>query len=187
MSKLSVVLLAAMAFAACSSGSPTGPSADGLASAARGGAPAASGLYDLQFRSQYPDGDWKDVDTLPVSAAELLIRVHVTDSTGQPATSGSVTIEYCSYGGQKNNIDRPDEAPAAACATGTARWVRHTSRSVTAGGCPEFATPELATGYVCANFGVVQIPRSVGFRAVYQSRSGGIAAGTTLPEDFTWY
>jgi hypothetical protein len=185
---ISLLLLAATSVAACSNGSPMAPSPDSIVSAERpGGEVAAPGVYELSFRSSFPDGKWKEVSTLPVGRAELVIRAHVTDSSGRPATAGSITIQYCSYGGPAGDINRPDEAPMEACADGTATWVRHTSRSVTAGGCPEFSKPELSYGYVCANFGIVRIPRTVGFRAQYQPKSSSIAAGTTAPKDFTWY
>jgi len=183
MSKLSVALLAVVSFAACSNGSPIAPSADGLTSAARGGVPPVTGVYELSFLSVA--AGWPEVETLPVLTAELLLRAYVSDSAGQPATAGSVTIEYCSYGGVKNDINRPDEAPMEACAEGTATWVRLASRSVTAGGCPNFA-PGPETGYVCVGYGIVRIPRIVGFRAVYQPKGSGIAAATTAPENFKW-
>jgi len=53
--------------------------------------------------------------------------------------------------------------------------------SVTAGRCPL-----LGNGYACVNFGVVQIPRDVGFRIRYEPQGSGIAAGMTVPENFTW-
>src|SRR5688572_8083810 len=98
------LLLTAVSFAACSNGSPLAPSADGIATAARGPT-AVAGVYELSFRSRYPDGVWKDVQTLPVRVAELLLRAHVTDSAGQPAAEGSVTIQYCSYGGPTGDIN----------------------------------------------------------------------------------
>ena len=36
------------------------------------------------------------------------------------------------------------------------------------------------------NFGIVQIPRDVGFRMRYDPQRSGIAAATTVPENFTW-
>jgi hypothetical protein len=185
MSKVSLVLLAVVSFAACSNGSPTAPSAEGILSAARGGVSSAPGVYELSFLEQV-GGVWTEVETLPV-LREVLVRAYVSDSTGQPATAGSVTIQYCSYGGVKNDIHRADEAPMEACSAGTATWVRLMSRSVTAGACPDFGAGFDQPGYVCVNFGIVTIPRTVGFRAVYQPRSSGIAGGTTAAENFTWY
>jgi len=183
-SKLSLVLLALVSFAACSNGSPTAPSADGIISAARGGVSPAPGVYALSFLSQV-NGAWTEVQTLPTRTAYLMLRAYVTNSAGQPATAGSVTIQYCSYGGVKNDINRPDEAPMEACLAGTATWVRLASRSVTAGGCPDFGAG-LLPGYVCTEFPTVQIPRTVGFRAVYQPKGSSIAAGTAGPANFTW-
>jgi hypothetical protein len=93
-----------------------------------------------------------------------------------------VTFEYCSYkGGPPNDINRADEAPMEACTLGTASWARLTSMSVTSGRCPG-----LAAGYACTNFGVVRVPRDVGFRFRYASQGSGIANGTSQAKDFTW-
>jgi hypothetical protein len=36
------------------------------------------------------------------------------------------------------------------------------------------------------NFGIVSIPRVVGFRIRYEPQGSGIPAGMTAPENFTW-
>jgi hypothetical protein len=180
--KLTVVLLAAASAAACSGESPlvpSPPSAGGDLSAKP--SQAVPGLYDLSFNT-LNNGAYQEVSSLPVRSAELILKAHVTDSLGSPAQKGTVSFEYCSYkGGPPNDIERADEAPKEACLTGAARWGRLTSVSVSAGSCPF-----LGTGYACMNFGIVQIPRDVGFRMRYDPQGSGIAAGTTVPENFTW-
>jgi hypothetical protein len=41
-------------------------------------------------------------------------------------------------------------------------------------------------GDAAMNFGVVQIPRTVGFRFRYSPQGGDIASGVSPAEDFTW-
>ena len=179
--KLTVVLLAAGSAAACSGESPVVPSpasAGGDLSAKP--SQAVPGLYELSFNTF--NGAYQEVSSLPVRSAELILKAHVTDSLGSPAQKGTVSFEYCSYkGGPPNDIERADEAPKEACLTGAARWARLTTVSVSAGSCPL-----LGTGYACMNFGIVQIPRDVGFRMRYEPQGSGIAAATTVPENFTW-
>jgi hypothetical protein len=123
-----------------------------------------------------------EVSSLVVSSEELTLKAYVTDSAGQPATVGSVTFEYCSYKkGPANDISRPDEAPLEACAEGSASWARLASMSMTEQRCPR-----LGIGYACYNFGIVRIPRVVGFRMRYDPRNSGIASGGTLPKNFVW-
>lgn len=181
--RLIVALLAAASFAACSDKSPVAPTASsGLAEdlSAKPSA-AVSGVYDLSF-NVYRNGTYEEVSSLPVGSQELMLKGYVTDSSGRAAQKGTVTFEYCSYkGGPPNDITRADEAPREACEQGEATWARLASISVTAGHCPT-----LGTGYACMNFGVVQIPRDVGFRIRYQPQGSGIAAGMTEPENFTW-
>jgi hypothetical protein len=182
MSKLIVVILAAVSFAACSNGSPVTPSPSSAAPVALDarGAPAAPGVYDLSF-NVFRNGVYEEVSSLPVSSRELILKAYITNSAGVPATAGSVTFEYCSYGGRKNDIENADEAPKEACSDGSAAWARLASISVTAGRCPT-----LGTGYACMNFGIVRIPRTVGFRIRYDAKGSGIAGATTEPENFTW-
>ena len=181
--RLIVTLLAVTSFAACSSQSPVTPSPSSAAAgdlSARP-APAARGVYDLSF-NVFHNGTYQEVSSLPVISQELILKAYVTDSAGLPAQKGSVTFEYCSYkGGPPNDITRADEAPKEACEQGTASWARLTSISVTAGRCPN-----LGTGYACMNFGIVRIPRDVGFRISYQPQGSGIPAGMTEPENFSW-
>ena len=180
--RLIVVLLTAISAAVCSGQSPVEPSSPSLAGdqSARG-SQAVPGIYDLSF-TVFRNRIYEEVSTLPVRSQELILKAYVTDSSGRPAQKGTVTFEYCSYnGGPANDIERADEAPLEACAAGTASWARLASISVTAGRCPL-----LGNGYACVNFGIVQIPRDVGFRISYQPQGSGIAAGMTLPENFTW-
>ena len=182
-SGLIVSLLATVAVGGCSGQSPVSPD-PGFATAGDLSArrpPAAPGVYDLSF-NLLGNGTYEEVSSLPVRSRELILKAYVTDSTGLPAQKGRVTFEYCSFkGGPPNDIERADEAPKEACEQGTARWSRLASISVTAGSCPF-----LADGYACMNFGIVQIPRDIGFRIRYEPQGSGIAAGTSVPENFTW-
>lgn len=138
-------------------------------------------MYTLSF-TVLGNGTYRQVSSLPVLSEELTLKAYVADSLGRPAQKGTVTFEYCSYkGGPPNDLARADEAPKEACEQGLARWSRLTSISVNGGRCPF-----LGTGYACMNFGIVQIPRDVGFRIRYEPQGSGIPAGETAPENFTW-
>jgi hypothetical protein len=179
-----VVAGASFAFAACLSQSPVTPDTSAGAAAGPRAAVAnasATGTYTLSFIARV-DGTLQEVTSLPVLSTELILKSYVADSSGQPAQRGTVTFEYCSYkGGPPNDITRADEAPKEACEQGTASWARLMSLSVTAGTCPG-----LGTGYACVNFGIVRIPRDVGFRFRYSPQGSSIAAGTSEAKNFTW-
>jgi hypothetical protein len=168
---LLVVIVGAAALVACSDQSPVSPSANpGLSADVRVLARTASGSYQLSF---FANG------LVPVSSLtvfqELILGAHVADGSGAPAQSGSVTFQYCSYkGGPANDINRPDEAPSAACATREAAWANLIS------------VPVDGSGNAYMNFGYVSIPRTVGFRFKYTGQRGGIANGVSAPSDFTW-
>ena len=181
-SRLIVALLGAVSAGACSVESPVVPTPSSVMAGEQNakGSQAAPGVYDLSF-NVFQNGTYQEVSSLPVKSRELILKAYVTDSSGHPAQKGTVTFEYCSYRGPANDINRPDEAPLEACAQGTAAWARLASISVTAGRCPL-----LGNGHACMNFGVVQIPRDVGFRIRYEPQGSGIAAGMTVPENFTW-
>ena len=130
----------------------------------------------------FVDRTLQEVTSLPVLTAELILKASVTSSTGSAAQAGTVTFEYCSYkGGPPNDITRADEAPKEACEQGTASWARLTSVSVSPGMCPG-----LEPGSACMNFGIVRLPRDVGFRFRYASQRSGIASGTSQSKNFTW-
>jgi hypothetical protein len=73
-----------------------------------------------------------------------------------------------------NDITRADEAPSANCADGSATWASLRSISID------------QNGNAYLDFGIVQIPRVVGFRCQYQPRGGAIPSGACAPADFTW-
>ena len=176
-------LFSALTVAACSGQSPITPSPSSAAAGDLSAkpSPAIPGVYDLLFQV-WRDGSYQNVSSMAVNSGELLLRARVTDSSGAPALQGTVTFEYCSYrGGPRNDIERADEAPKEACEQESAAWVRLTSRSISAGGCP----PPLV-GYACMNFGIVRIPRQIGFRILYEPQGSGIASGTSQPKNFTW-
>ena len=89
-------------------------------------------------------------------------------------TSGTAIFQYCSRPGPKNDITRADEAPKAECEAGTARWT-----TLVAVGLNQF-------GDAYGGFGVVRIPRTIGFRYQFRSDRSGVAAGTSPAKDFTW-
>ena len=181
---LVAVVLAGGALSGCSNHSPVAPETSSRAVAgpsATAAKASVSGTYTLSFMARV-DGTLQEVTSLPVLSAELILRAYVTDSSEQPAQRGTVTFEYCSFkGGPPNDITRADEAPKEACEQGTASWARLTSLSVNSGTCPL-----LATGYACMNFGIVRIPRDVGFRFRYSPQGSSIAGGTSEAKNFTW-
>lgn len=181
--KVIVVLLGAASFAACSDESPVAPSPASVAAGDLSAKPPPSipGVYDLSFYV-LSGSTYEEVSSLSVSSKELILRAYVTDSSGNPAQKGTVTFDYCSYKGRPpNDITRADEAPKEACTDGSATWARLGSISVSEGFCPT-----LGTGYACMNFGIVRIPREIGFRIRYQPQGSDIPAGTSVPENFTW-
>ena len=168
----------------CAGESPVSPSAlsggDDTLNAKPGA--ALPGVYELSFY-RYTSGVLVPVSSLPVLTNELIIAARVTDSSGSPALAGTVTFEYCSYkGGPPNDIARADEAPKEACETGSASWARLQALTVTATG----SCPGLGAGYTCMNFGIVRIPRDVGFRFKFASQRSGIASGVSAHLNFTW-
>jgi hypothetical protein len=184
MKKLSLVpiVLGAFAFTACSNQTPLAPTAAAGGAGEVSAKPSATpGIYTLTFMARV-DGTLQEVTSLPVQTAELILQASVTSSTGSAAQAGTVTFEYCSYKGRPpNDISRADEAPKEACEQGTASWARLGSLSVYPGMCPA-----LGPGYACLNFGVVRLPRDVGFRFRYASQGSGIASGTSPSKNFTW-
>lgn len=183
---LIVVVVTLLWLPACSTQSPVVPSkmsdaGDSMstppspAASAEAGAQAAgqavAGAYQLSFLNS----SLQPVTTLTVGGPELVLGAHVQSDTGTPAQRGSVTFEYCAFRGlPPRDITRPDEAPSAACADGSARWKALGSVKVDGAG----------NGYL--NFGFVQIPRTVGFRFRYAAQGGAISSGSSLPADFTW-
>jgi hypothetical protein len=87
-----------------------------------------------------------------------------------------VIFQYCSLKGlPPNDIERADEAPSAACANGSATWANLPA-----------SVPVNASGDAYLDFGVVLIPRTVGFRFRYFGQGSGIANDPSAPEDFKW-
>ena len=187
MSRLTLRGLAIVAvgagFAGCSAQSPASPAAltDGAAGSTDARAPAPRGVYQLSF-NVVRFGVLEAVTTLPVLSQEMVLRAFVTDSSGVPVQTGAVTFEYCSYkGGPPNDITRADEAPKEACETPTASWARLSTVKVNSGSCPG-----LGLGNACQFFGIVRIPRDVGFRFRYAAQRSGIADAISEPMNMTW-
>jgi hypothetical protein len=176
---LIVAVLVAGAFVACSDQSPVAPGAtpDGVGNPSLLSQPAP-GSYDISFFTS-GTGGLVPVNSLPVctvACPELILGAHVEDAAGDPAQGGAVIFQYCSLKGlPPNDIERADEAPSAACASGLGTWANLGS-----------AVPVTASGDAYLDFGFVVIPRTVGFRFRYLGQGSGIANGTSAPEDFTW-
>jgi len=173
--RLITILLGAVTLFGCSDQSPTAPRAGQQSYGSRTLTPATIiGSYQLSFYVSGPTG-LEAVSSLPVSTSELILGVHVQDQFGNPAMRGSVTFQYCSLKGfPPNDITRADEAPSSSCADGSAAWATLRSISVD------------QNGNAYLDFGIVQIPRVVGFRCQYQPRGGAIPSGACAPADFTW-
>jgi len=193
--RLFLVTTVALTLAACSGESPVAPGE--LPSAQGGGADAkpptgVPGVYALSFAAWVWDpiaeeGAYQEVSSLPVISPgvippSLWLKALVTDASGNPATSGTVTFEYCSYGKPTDDITNPDEAPLEDCNSGAAKWVqlRRAMR------VSEHLCPASLGGSACANFGNVRIPRSVGFRYRYAQQGSSISAGTSPARNFVW-
>jgi hypothetical protein len=110
----------------------------------------------------------------PSVCEELILGAHVEEqSSGLPAQGGAVIFQYCSL--PPSDITRADEAPTAACDSGLATWKDlHALLKVN------------ESGDAFLDFGIVLIPRTVGFRFRYIGQGSGIANGVSLPKDFTW-
>ena len=182
-----VAILAGVALVACTGNSPVAPSPAVTESIAASVAPNEShnvsplaqpvaGSYELGFFTSGPTGPEPVQGPLPVSSVELVLGAHVEDAFGAPAQKGAVTFQYCSYRGlPPNDITRADEAPSAACASGEATWKNLVARIGVD-----------ASGNAYLTFGIVQIPRTVGFRFQYYGQGSGIANAVSAPADFTW-
>jgi len=124
-------------------------------------AQAVPGSYELSF--QKTNGE--PVTSLPVCTPsvceELVLKAHITaEISGRPTQRGMVIFQYCSLKGlPPNDITRPDEAPSAACENGSATWAN-------LGG---FKVNESGDAFL--DFGIVLIPRAVGFRFRYIAAS----------------
>jgi hypothetical protein len=181
--KLIAALIGVVSVAGCSGQPPAAPSAASVVAGDASVKPpqGVRGVYDLSF-AVLRNGTLEPVTSLSVSSAELILEAHVSDSAGNPAQQGTVTFEYCSYkGGPPNDISRADEAPKEACEQGLASWARLTSVAINAGSCPT-----LGAGYACMDFGIVRIPRTVGFRFRYSAQGGVIASGVSEAKNFIW-
>jgi hypothetical protein len=73
---------------------------------------AVPGVYDLSFR-KWRNGVLEPVSSLLVGGGPLVLFAHVEDTNGNPAQSGTVTLEYC------GNYE-----PNEMCEAGLASWTR---------------------------------------------------------------
>jgi len=165
---------AALAITACAGDSPVSP--DGLAASSsalsRQGSQFSSGIYQLSF---YTNGLVPVTTLVAGGSGELILGALVTDAAGAPAQGGSVTFQYCSLKGfPPNDITRADEAPSSACASGSGDWARLTT------------VPVDASGHAYMDFGIVMLPRTIGFRFAYTRKGSAVSSGVSTPADFTW-
>jgi hypothetical protein len=173
---VSFVIFATIPFIACAGSSRVALSATPkVAGSAGQQAQGVPGSYELFFLARV-NGVLQEVSSLHVDDGELILKAHVADSSGQPAQSGRVTFEYCSFKGlPPSDINRPDEAPSVACEDASvASWDRLGGSPVDDAGDAFFV------------FGAVHIPRTVGFRFRYTGQGSGISSTTIDPVDFTW-
>jgi hypothetical protein len=170
-----VALLGASAVVACPGQSPVSfDAADDPVASLPPLSQAGAGSYQLSFFKNGPSG-LEPVSSLPVLSDELILGVHVADQFGIPAQRGAVIVQYCSLKAlPPNDINRADEAPSQNCEDGSATWANLGSASVD------------ASGNAYLDFGVVMIPRVVGFRCRYLGQGSAIANGVCAPMDFTW-
>src|SRR6266511_4036672 len=152
---LILAVLVAGAFVACSDQSPVAPGAtpDGVGDPSLLSQPVL-GSYDISFFTS-EIGGLVPVTSLsvctPSACQELILGAHVEDAAGNAAQGGAVIFQYCSLKGlPPNDIERADEAPSAACASGLGTWANLGS-----------AVPVIASGDAYLDFGVVFIPRTV--------------------------
>lgn len=178
-----IVAAVACCSMSCADRSPSAPDAVPVTSESLSSRPgtAAAGQYEISFHAAM-NRILQSVPSLAVDNQELILAAHVTDVSGTAATSGIVTFQYCSYKGlPPNDITRADEAPLEACADGSATWARLTSIQMDTQGCPQ-----LGPGYACMDFGIVHIPRTIGFRFLFSGQKSGIASGVSAPQNFEW-
>lgn len=164
---LLVALVGSTALVACAPETSTSPN---IVAAEYSRASAVTGSYVLSFVDRFR----QPITTLVVRTDELILKAHVDDGAGNAAQKGSVSFQYCGYKGPAGDITRPDEAPSSECASGAATWKQLWSLNVD------------AAGNAYLDFGLVQIPRTVGFRFKYSSQGSNIASGMSVPQDFTW-
>ena len=161
---LSVLGLAVLGLSACnqSSVAPTSTASPAAVDARPSSAPAGS--YTMTFLH-----NGQPTTTLPAGpGSNMLVKVHVEDSTHTAAQSGSVLYEICTY------KSTGKAAPSAACADGTARWKRNVNVTVN------------PNGDTFAGVDRVNVACVMGWRATY-SGSATIAPRTLTPADFVWY
>jgi len=147
------------AFIACADQSPVAP---GAPSDGDQGVPvlalAVTGIYTLT------------VYATTVGRGAVL-DTYVTDASGHPATSGTVTFKYCSLQGVP--------APRSACNTGSGKWMFWGSAGIIPTGPNK--------GH--ALMGYTEAPpagTTIGFRSRYNSHGSSIASHLSNSANYTW-
>jgi hypothetical protein len=139
------------------------------------------GTYELTLFKDARGGITEITDLNPLFVnEELVLWAHVEDSSGVPASSGSVTFQVCRHG-------RTDPRPSSDCDIGgTARWVSLITMKVTAETCLALPQEAHGPGNACVDFGFVANPRTIGFRFRYTGQGSGIAGDISDSKDATW-
>jgi hypothetical protein len=65
-------------------------------------------------------------------------------------------------------------------------FARSAKRRLTSVGLDAPGCPQLGSGYACVDFGIVRIPRKIGFRFRFSAQKSGIASGASIPQNFEW-
>lgn len=164
-------LFASIALGGCSSQSPTAPAGGAGIGGELSARPSSGtpGVYQLSFLYL-----GQPVQSLPVGQEVALKALVLNATTGLPATDGTVTFQYCSRAGRKNDRTDADEAPRVECDEGAAKWATVVSVRLN------------QKGEAFGGFGFVQIPRTIGFRFLFRPEKSGIDTGISAHLDFRW-
>jgi hypothetical protein len=136
------------------------------------------GTYELSFCA-----DGVPIGSTLFVGQELALHAYVADSSGTPASSGSVVFQVCTRGGR---AIPNDPQPSSACDVDhTASWASLAFPRLTVDGTTCLGCLPAGPGNACLGYGVVQSPRTVGFRFKYFGQGSGIANGIAT-KDASW-
>lgn len=181
--RLFVTAAVAVTLGACSSQVPVAPgelisTEQASANAQRAGVP---GVYTISFWAlNWTTLRYEEVSSLIGVPSNVTLQAVVEDTLGNRATEGTVTFEYCSYGGRRYDSIQPDGAPTQACEQGLATWTRLWNAPVVPGDCRS-----IGGGSVCRPL-TGCVPITVGLRFTFTQGKGTIAGGSSAGRDFVW-
>jgi len=157
---LSLAVLGAFAFVACSDQSPVAP---------RG---TADGVQYETILAQPVEGTYTISFQPTSSGLGVILVAYVADASGNPAESGTAIFSYCSLHGVP--------APSCDCVTGLGSWLHWGTTSILG---PTSAFP----GYGFLTYDLIPpAGTTIGFRFQYLSKGNGIANHVSEPEDHTF-